>query len=112
MHRMASLSGFTQRRHGRAKLQLPCRVHTSEFEMPATVIDLSYGGAGIAMPPVLAAFSTGKVRQISIEGLGTFDVVFRWKTSDRMGVSFRSAASARKRVGAYFHEHGIAPQPD
>lgn len=112
MRRMVSQFGSQQRKDGRAVLRLPCRVQTPDIEMPATVIDLSFGGAGISLPPGLASFGANNVRQISIEGLGAFDVIFRWKTSDRMGVSFRSQDSAKARIKAYFDANGIEPDPD
>ena len=112
MRRMVSQFGSQQRRDGRAELRLPCRVRAPDFEMPATVVDLSYGGAGISVPSGLATFGANNVRQISIEGLGAFEVIFRWKTSDRMGVSFKSQDSAKARIKAYFDANGIEPEPD
>ena len=112
MRRMVSQFGRSQRKDGRAELRLPCRVQTPDIEMPATVVDLSYGGAGISVPSGLATFGANNVRQISIEGLGSFDVIFRWKTSDRMGVSFKSEDRAKARVKAYFDANGISTEPD
>lgn len=111
MRRLVSLSRMARRRDGRAAVQIPCHVQTSEFELPATVIDLSLGGAGIVLQPGAPSFVGRDLRHVRIDGLGGFDVVFRWKSHERMGVSFRSEA-AREVVRAYFDANDIAPEND
>lgn len=112
MRRMTSLSATSKRHEGRAKLRLPCRVQAQDLELSATVIDLSLNGAGISMPHLPFGFDASKLRHITIDGIGGFDVVYRWKTSNRLGVSFKSAHTASNRIKAYFDANGIVPTTD
>ena len=87
---------------------LMCQIQTQDFEYTATVIDLSFGGARLQLPPDIANLGTGRIWHLAIDDLGGFDVVFRWRTADRAGVSFRSPDSAHDRIAAFFDANGIA----
>ena len=96
------------RREGRQPVRLPCKLNMKDHELHATVHDLSYGGAGVSLMPGTYGIQPSALRSISIQDVGTFDVVFRWKTSDKLGVAFKSEASARARLKAYFDANGIS----
>ena len=83
---------------GRAQMHIPCRVLSAEIDLPATVVDLSPGGAGIVVGDGMEILKDRRTGQICIDGLGAFEVLFRWKEDGRMGVSFKSEATAQPRI--------------
>ncbi|MDF0599247.1 PilZ domain-containing protein [Psychromarinibacter sp. C21-152] len=86
---------------GRVGLTLPCRVIAGDRTVPATLADLSYGGACIAAPH-LPEDGPRAIQAIEVDALGTFDVIFRWRRGDRIGVSFRLDHDAKPRLERYF----------
>lgn len=91
---------------GRVPLDLPCQLVTADNAFAATVSDLSYGGACLTAPEVPEFLPRG-VHFIDVDGLGTFDVTFRWRRGNRIGVSFAREHDARPRVAAFLKDRGI-----
>lgn len=98
----------TMRREPRAKIRLPCRLHTPDRDLDAAVIDLSFSGAGISLPPGLTGFPLEQVHAVTVDGLGRLEATYRWKTSDRMGLSFDDPGLSGAQVSALFKARGIA----
>ncbi len=86
---------------GRVDMDLPCRIITGEHAFPAVLSDVSYDGACL-QAPTLPEFLPLGLRAIELDGLGTLDVIFRWRRGDRVGVSFRLEHDARPRLERYF----------
>ncbi|WP_172299924.1 PilZ domain-containing protein [Pseudoruegeria sp. HB172150] len=102
---MASDTGFPEL--DRLSLNLPCRVFTEDDVYAARLVDLSYGGACVEAPD-LPEFTPSGLTRIEALGLGTLDVIFRWRRGARIGVSFRSDFEARPILEAFFAAQGEA----
>ncbi|MDF0596956.1 PilZ domain-containing protein [Psychromarinibacter halotolerans] len=99
------LSDFMDDR--RVPLALSARLETGEGGYDATVTDLSYGGACLEAPDTPEALPKGTLF-LTIDDLGTFDVLFRWRKDRRIGVSFVREHDARPRLEAFFASRGIS----
>ena len=71
------------------------------------ITDLSLGGAGITLAFPIPRFGGSQVRSINIDQIGRFKVVHRWRTSNRIGVAFKSQDTARPRIKDFFDANGI-----
>ncbi len=96
-----------RRRDPRFDLELPCRLEGPDYDVSAKVLNLSLGGAGIALPALLVWFDFRDIQRVEIEGIGTYDVTYRWGSSGRLGVSFNSREKASAAVEAFFRQHGF-----
>lgn len=102
----------SQNEMGRAVLNLACKLRTQAFECAATVADLSFDGAGIVVPSDLALGDAGRIWHLEIADLGSIEVLYRWESGDRIGVSFLSSQGLRDRLAVFFSSKGIAPCDD
>lgn len=89
---------------GRARFNIPCRVVSADIDLPATVTDLSPGGAGIVAGDDMRALADRRTGQVCIDGLGTFDVLFRWKDDGRLGVAVKSEETEQPRIQPLIEE--------
>jgi hypothetical protein len=90
----------------RVSLSMPCKLQAPEFEMSAMVTDMSLGGIGARLVFDLPGVDASGIRRVEIEGLGAFDVIFRWRSTVRIGVSFKNPGHARKRISEFFEANG------
>ncbi|WP_425049918.1 PilZ domain-containing protein [Psychromarinibacter sp. S121] len=90
----------------RVPLGIQARLDTGSDGYDAIVTDLSYGGACLEAPDTPEFLPRG-VLFLTIEDLGTLDVLFRWRKDNRLGVSFAREHDARPRLEAFFASRGI-----
>ena len=89
-------------------MNLPCRLITIDDEIVACVSDLSYGGLCATLPEAALDMPPRNFKRVEIDGLGAHDVIFRWQSGDRIGLSFRLEHAAHPKIEAFFAAKGIS----
>ncbi len=92
---------------GRVGIDLSCRVIAGDDVFPATLSDLSHGGACITAQDA-PDFTGNSLKSLDIDGLGRLDVIYRWRRGARIGVSFLRDHDARPRIDAFLAERGLS----
>ncbi|WP_227270297.1 PilZ domain-containing protein [Roseobacter weihaiensis] len=77
-----------RRQHTRNQVSLDCTLHADNFEISGRVVDISEGGAGIRLFFETAEGLSAGINSITIDTIGKIPATLRWKSADRLGVSF------------------------
>ena len=97
-----TLTAIQDRREAtRYEVSLRCKLVLAGHEVPATIEDISLGGAAIHVAP---SYETSFLRSLScirIAELGTVGAQMRWRQASRMGVAFVPDPLMRKAITAF-----------
>lgn len=81
-------AGSNRRQHTRNQVSLDCTLHAGSFEISGRVIDISEGGAGVRLFFEIAEGLNDGISSITIDTIGRIPATLRWKSADRLGISF------------------------
>ena len=90
-----------RRRQDRRGCDLSAALATSHGEVRARIVDISAGGIGFVLDPVLGLKAGEKVT-VRQETLGEFRCVVQWALHPRYGAAFEPGASPSRAVCAFY----------
>ena len=88
----------------RVPLNFSCTATAVHSEIAGILTDLSYSGACIEIDPDDLSFPLSDLRRIEVDGMGGFDIIYRWQRGDKIGVSFRTEDFARPKIAKFFEK--------
>jgi hypothetical protein len=97
-----------RRRSDRRPCRLDVTIRTPVGDCPALLLDLSEGGAGIRVDPVIR-LRPGTPISITAPVLGDISCIVRWAIPPRYGAEFTVASHGLARVRSFYDT--LAPAP-
>lgn len=107
MHSFPSADSHPKTAAPRLPVQLGCTLHLPGRDLRAASTNLSFNGVGVLLPK--AAPDPRLIEAVTLDGVGCFETIFRWRRWGRAGLSFCNRSAARPLLKAYFRSIGDYP---
>ncbi len=105
-----SAAFLNRRENDRIAIKLNCLVTFHDKTAHATTVNLSFGGACVAMPLHAGAYDFKNLTTLHIRGVGLVRVVHKWSQDRNVGMEFINPMMVRQSMARLFTQNG-ASQP-